>query len=67
MWALLRVRAEHWSEDIKYNQEASQYFMDKESNLNIKVVIKLGFQLTIMHYNNLIIAKVFKETNTLLA
>lgn len=67
MWALLRVHAEHQSEDIKYNQEASQYFMDKESNLNIKVVIKLGFQLNIMHYSNLIIVKVFKETNILLA
>lgn len=67
MRALLRVHAEHQSEDIKYNQEASQYFMDKESNLNIKVVIKLGFQLSIMHYSNLIIVKVFKETNILLA
>lgn len=55
------------SEDIKYNQEASKYFMDKVSNLNTKVVIKLGFQLTIMYYNNLIIAKLFKETNVLLA
>lgn len=52
---------------MKYNQEASKYFMDKVSNLNTKVVIKLGFQLTIMYYNNLIIAKLFKETNVLLA
>lgn len=41
--------------------------MDKESNLNIEVVIKLGFQLTIMHYSSLIIAKVFQETNIILA
>lgn len=32
-------------------------------NLNIEVVIKLGFQLSIIVYSNLIIAKVFKEIN----
>lgn len=37
--------------------------MDTELNLNIKVVIKLGFQLSIMFYRNLIIAEVFKEIN----
>lgn len=41
--------------------------MDTELNLNIKVVIKLGFQLSVMYYSNLITAKVFKETNILSA
>lgn len=41
--------------------------MGTELNLNIKVVIKLGFQLNIMYYSNLITAKVFKEMNTLSA
>lgn len=41
--------------------------MDTELNLIIKVVIKLGFKLSIMYYSNLIIAKVFKEMNILSA
>lgn len=41
--------------------------MDTELNLIIKVVIKLGFKLSIVYYSNLIIAKVFKEMNILSA
>lgn len=41
--------------------------MDTELNLIIKVVIKLGFKLSIMYYSNLIIAKVFKEMNIISA
>lgn len=67
VWALLSVYTEHQCEDIKYNQEASQYFMVTKLNFNRKVVIKLGFQMSIMYYSNLIITKVFKELNMLSA
>jgi len=64
---LLSVHAEYQCDYIKYSRDASQYFMSTELNLNVKVVIKLGFQQSIMYYSNLIIAKVFKEMNILSA
>lgn len=39
--------------------------MDTDLDLNIKVVIKVGLQLSVMQYSDLIIAKVFKEINIL--